>query len=57
MSTIDQANIWDMATLKQKKALKKLGAKQYESIMLQIADECAIDFGRIPEKLKEALGV
>ena len=57
MSSLDQSNIWDLATLKQKIALKKLEASQYESVILQVIDESGEDFEKIPEKLREALGV
>ena len=57
MSNLDQSNIWDLATLEQKIALKKLEASQYESTILQVIDESAEDFEKIPEKLREALGV
>lgn len=51
---IDQSNVWDMATEKQKALLKSLDAKTYETVITHIVD--MNDIALIETLLDEALG-
>ena len=54
LDQLDQANVWDTATMRQRALLKSLDSSTYEKIIEYIIDVNDID--RVRPLLKEALG-